>query len=135
MKRGVPHRVPLSEAALTVLERVRGLDCDLVFPSIQRREQGETKPQSVMVFKALLKRMGRDGITVHGMRSSFRDWCSESAHADREVAEAALSHATGNEVERAYARSDLFDRRRSLMETWAGYVTNAKPNVVELVRG
>jgi integrase len=134
MKRGVQHRVPLSDAATAVLERVRGLDGDLVFPSVQRGEKGEARPQSVMVFKALMKRMGREGITVHGMRSSFRDWCSESAHADREVAEAALSHATGNEVERAYARSDLFERRRALMDAWARFAEGKHGSVTKLVR-
>ena len=87
-----------------------------------------------MVFKALLKRMGRDGFTIHGFRSSFRDWCSESAKADREVAEAALSHATGNAVERAYARSDLFERRMALMDAWARYATGQSGEVVKMVR-
>ena len=104
----------------------------MVFPSVQRGESGEARPQSVMVFKALMKRMGREGITVHGMRSSFRDWCSESAHADREVAEAALSHATGNEVERAYARSDLFDRRRALMDRWSQFCSKQEGRVVRI---
>ena len=102
MKRGVPHRVPLSPDALAVLDKVRGLDEDLIFPSVQRGKDGKGKGQSVMVFKALFKRMSRDGFTTHGFRSTFRDWCSESAKAEREVAEAALSHATGNEVERAF---------------------------------
>ena len=94
-----------------------------------------THPQSVMVFKALLKRMGAEGFTVHGFRSTFRDWCSERAHADREVAEAALSHATGNEVERAYARSDLFERRRTLMEALGdGFATGSTGEVVALAR-
>ena len=122
MKRNLVHRVPLSPAAMAVLERVRGFDPDFVFPSIQRGKSGETKQQSVMVFTSLLKRMKRDDITTHGFRSAFRDWCSESARAEREIAEAALSHAVGNAVERAYARSDLFDRRRDLMEQWAQYV-------------
>ncbi|MDH3265084.1 MAG: tyrosine-type recombinase/integrase [Paracoccaceae bacterium] len=134
MKRGVPHRVPLPEAAVAALERVRGLDPEVVFPSVQRGSHGEARPQSVMVFKALLKRMGREGFTVHGFRSTFRDWCSESAHADREVAEAALSHATGNEVERAYARSDLFERRRALMDAWGRYCSGERGQVVEMVR-
>lgn len=69
--------------------------------------------------------MGREGFTVHGFRSSFRDWCSERAHAEREVAEAALSHATGNEVKRAYARSYLFDRRRALMDEWGHFCLSA----------
>lgn len=125
MKRGVTHRVPLSAQAQKVLALVRGLDSDFVFPSRTSDADGRTRPQSVMVFKALLKRMQRDGFTVHGFRSAFRDWCSESAHADREVAEAALSHATGSEVERAYARSDLFERRRALMDEWGRFVASA----------
>lgn len=124
MKRGVPHRVPLSREALRVLERVKGLDATIVFPSRSSDASGKVRPQSVMVFKALLKRMHRDGFTVHGFRSAFRDWCSECALAEREVAEAALSHATGNEVERAYARSDLFERRKALMEDWGRFVVS-----------
>jgi integrase len=108
--------VPLLVEALAVLEKVRGLDPILVFPSPKRCNDNRAQPLSVMAFKPFLGRMGADGFTVHGFRSTFRDWCSESAHADREVAEAALSHATGNEVERAYARSDLFERCRALME-------------------
>ncbi|PWE29243.1 integrase [Maritimibacter sp. 55A14] len=135
MKRGVPHRVPLSEEALGVLEKMRGLDGDLIFPSVKRGPRGESRPQSVMVFKALLDRMERTGFTVHGFRSTFRDWCSESAHAEREIAEAALSHATGNEVERAYARSDLFERRLALMDAWARYATGKTGAVVQMVRG
>lgn len=134
MKRGVQHRVPLAPEALAVLEKVKGLDGDLIFPSVQRLRNGDGKEQSNMVFKALLKRMGRDGFTIHGFRSSFRDWCSESAKADREVAEAALSHATGNAVERAYARSDLFERRMALMDAWARYATGQSGEVVKMVR-
>jgi len=135
MKRGLPHRVPLSDAALNVLERVRGLDGDLIFPSPLRRNEGHARPLSVMGFKPLLARMGREGFTVHGFRSTFRDWCSESARVPREVAEAALSHATGNEVERAYARSDLLDQRRGLMKLWAAHVTGSEGGVVHLQRG
>jgi integrase len=86
-----------------------------------------------MVFKALMKRMDRVGFTTHGFRSTFRDWASESARVNREVAEAALSHATGSAVERAYARSDLF-RRRELMALWGQYVGGRSANVIELVR-
>ena len=134
MKRGVAHRVPLSDEAIIVLDKVRGLDDELVFPSVKTGPQGETRAQSVMVFKSLLKRMKQEGFTVHGFRSTFRDWCSESAYADREVAEAALSHATGSEVERSYARSDLFDRRRILMDAWGRYTTGKSGSVVELAR-
>jgi integrase len=134
MKRGLEHRIPLSEAALAVLKKVRGLNSEMVFPSNQLSKDGKARIQSVMVFKSLQIRMKREGFTVHGFRSSFRDWASESAKADREVAEAALSHATGNEVERAYARSDLIERRKVLMEAWSQYCTGATGQVVRMVR-
>ena len=96
MKRGLPHRVPLSPGAMAALEKVRGLDADLVFPSTQKATEGGAKQMSDMVFKALFKRMEREGFTTHGFRSSFRDWCGEVALVEREVAEAALSHAVGS---------------------------------------
>ncbi len=134
MKRGVVHRVPLSPQALGVLSKVRGLDPSIVFPSRTVVPKGEPRAQSVMVFKALVKRMSREGFTIHGFRSAFRDWCSESAHADRAVAEAALSHATGNEVERAYARSDLFERRRALMDAWGRHCSGNGRAAVQMRR-
>lgn len=135
MKRGKPHRVPLPDAAVAVLEAVRGLDQDFCFPSPQREKHGKTRPMSDMAFKLLYGRMDVSGFTSHGFRSAFRDWCSESAKADPELAEAALSHATGSAVTRAYARSDLFDRRRELMEAWANFVTGETVgNVVQMVR-
>lgn len=124
MKARQEHRVPLTPQALAVLERTKGLDSDLIFPSVQRDADGSAKVQSDMVFRALFTRMKVEGITTHGFRSSFRDWAGESARADREVAEAALAHTVGNVVEKAYARSDLFQRRRELMEEWSCYVTN-----------
>lgn len=126
MKRGLPHKVPLSAQAIHVLGRVHGLHEDLVFPSRVPGKDGFAREQSVMVFKALLGRMGFEGFTVHGFRSAFRDWCSEALHAPREVAEAALSHAIGDAVERAYARSDLFDRRKQVMQEWANYACNLR---------
>lgn len=134
MKAGGTHRVPLCEGALTVLGSVRGLDDDLIFPSVQRDPKRRARHMSDAVFKRLQDRMARDGFTTHGFRSSFRDWCSESAHADREVAEAALAHSFGNKVEQAYARSDLFERRRGLMDAWGRFVTGQMGAVVELVR-
>lgn len=132
MKRGIEHRIPLSDAARKILESVRGSNSELVFPSNQLDRNGAARIQSVMVFKSLQKRMKREGFTVHGFRSSFRDWASESAKADRTVAEAALSHASGNEVEQAYARSDLFERRRGLMDAWALYCVGKSGNIVRL---
>ena len=134
MKRGVPHRVPLSPEAIALLGQVRGLDPVFLFPSPQRARDGSGKAMSDMAFKLLFGRMGVDGFTTHGFRSTFRDWCSESAHADPELAEAALSHATGNAVTRAYARSDLFERRRALMDSWAAHATGKAGQVLQLVR-
>ncbi|WP_298854698.1 site-specific integrase [uncultured Ruegeria sp.] len=133
-KRRLPHRVPLCAEALTVLEAVKGLDRDLVFPSVQRGKDGRSKPMSDTVFKALMIRMKREGLTTHGFRSTFRDWCSESSKVDRAVAEAALHHTYGDQVERAYARSDLFDRRRAVMDAWGAYATGKAGEVVRMVR-
>ena len=134
MKGGIEHRVPLSEPAQAALAAVRGLDHELVFPSVQRAHDGAAKPMSDVVFKALTKRMGRTGFTTHGFRSTFRDWCSESARVDRELAEMALAHKIGNKVEQAYARSDLFERRREVMDAWGRFATGQSGQVVELVR-
>ncbi|SHJ24236.1 tyrosine-type recombinase/integrase [Wenxinia saemankumensis] len=132
MKRGLPHRVPLSDQALEVLAKVKGMDADLVFPSPTRANSRQARPLSVMAFKPILRRMKREDVTVHGFRSSFRDWASECAHAPREVAEAALSHATGNSVEQAYARSDLFERRCLLMDRWGKYVAERNAKLVRI---
>ncbi len=78
--------------------------------------------------------MGYPTTTAHGMRSTFRDWCSEVAHAPREISEAALAHRTGNAVEQAYARSDLFDRRVPLMNAWAGHVTGAGKSDAKIIQ-
>lgn len=124
MKTGREHVVPLSPEAVRVLDKVRRLDSVYVFPQRSQTEEGASKPQSINVFRALYDRMGVEGITTHRFRSTFRDWCSEAADAPREVAEAALAHVPG-QVERAYRRSTLFDRRRALMDQWADYVAAA----------
>lgn len=122
MKTGRTHIVPLAPEALRILEQMRGLDPVYVYPQRSRTEDGSGKPQSINVFRALYQRMGCDGFTTHGFRSTFRDWCGEAADAPREVAEAALAHLPG-QVERAYRRSTLLDRRRTLMDQWAEFVT------------
>lgn len=133
MKEKVAHRVPLSREAIDLLRSLEGLGEDFVFPAPQRAKGGKEKMLSVNAFRPLQARMGRTNFTVHGFRSSFRDWASEVARVDRTVAEAALAHkVTG--VEGAYARSDLFDRRRELMEAWSRFVTGVSGEVVELVR-
>ena len=115
-KPGREHRVPLSGPAFEVLAAARRYSdgSPLVFP----RQTGGEIPRWML--SKLPARVGID-TTVHGMRSSFRDWCGETSVA-REVAEACLSHRVGNAAEQAYARSDLLERRRELMESWAEYV-------------
>ena len=129
MKGGAEHRVPLADEALAVLERVRPLrgPADLLFPSPLR----PSKPLSNMTWSKLLKEVGVDAVP-HGFRSSFRDWCSERTSVPHAVAEAALAHQVGNAVERSYARSDLFEKRRGLMGQWAAFVLNAGAKVVRL---
>lgn len=116
MKAGVEHRVPLSTAALAILVEVRGLDDTFVFP---RGRHG--KPMSNMAMLALLRRMKLNDLTVHGFRSSFRDWASETTHFASEVVEMALAHTVESKVERAYRRGDLFEKRRELMQAWAEF--------------
>jgi integrase len=83
------------------------------------------RPLSNMAFLMLLRRMGRDDLTAHGFRSSFRDWAAERTNFPSEIAEMALAHAVGNAVEAAYRRGDLFDKRRRLMDAWTEFC--AKP--------
>ena len=115
MKAGREHRVPLSEGALAVLRQARDIagTNGLVFPSV-RGLPPQNSPLSKLVRKLEIKS------TVHGFRSSFRDWAAETG-VERTVAEAALAHTVGG-VEGAYFRSDLFERRREVMEAWCDYV-------------
>ena len=110
MKTGVAHRVPLTDEMLRILAPMRAMASTYVFEGQKRH-----RPLSNMSMLMLLRRMGRGNFTVHGFRSTFRDWAAEAAGAPREVAEAALAHQFGTDVERAYARSDLLERRRELM--------------------
>ncbi len=118
MKGGQVHRVPLTDEMLAILEPLRALASDYVFEG-QKRHQ----PLSNMSMLMLLRRMRQDGVTVHGFRSSFRDWAAEAANAPRELAEAALAHQVGSDVERAYARSDLLERRQEMMLRWSDWVS------------
>lgn len=117
MKAGCEHRVPLSARALAILERLAAARTgEFVFPG-----QRHGKPLSGMALEMVLRRMKAD-VTVHGFRSSFRDWCGEETHFPREVAEAALAHVAGDATERAYRRGDALEKRRALMEAWADYL-------------
>jgi integrase len=117
MKAGKEHRVPLSDAAMAVLDRIREvrLSSEFVFGASERRAI------SNMSMLMLLRRMGRGDLTVHGFRSTFRDWAAEMTAFPHEVAEMALSHTVTDKVERAYRRGDLFQKRRALAEAWAAY--------------
>jgi integrase len=119
-KNGEEHRVPLSDPAIAVLNGMKalGFDTEIVFPSHDRRGQAMSNNAILKV----LDRMGyRDQMTVHGLRSTFKDWAAECTNFPRELSEKALAHTIGDETERAYQRGDLLNRRRKLMEAWAGY--------------
>lgn len=114
MKSNVAHTVPLSSAAMTVLGRPGPANA-LIFPGARDAKL------SNMAMDMLLRRMGRD-VTVHGFRSTFRDWVGDRTEFPREIAEAALAHKVGNAVEQAYRRSTALERRRLLMAQWATYL-------------
>src|SRR4029453_10216816 len=116
-----PHRVPLSPAAMDLLRKMeKTRDGTFIFPG-----GNKGKPLSNMAMAKTLERMSRSDITVHGFRSTFKDWASECTTYPREVSEMALAHAIPNAVEAAYRRGDLFEKRRALMIDWARYC--AKP--------
>ena len=124
MKAQRPHRVPLSGRAMEILKEAGtvGGGGGLVFPAPgDRAFAGSTLP-------TLLRGLGIAAVP-HGFRSSFRDWAAECTETPHAVMEAALAHVVRNKVEAAYARSDLFERRRVLMEQWAAYLAgeNHKP--------
>lgn len=116
MKAGRIHRVPLSNAAMSILSQMKGLDPVYVFPGMKAGF-----PISNMTFLMLLRRMKRGDLTAHGFRSTFRDWAAERTDYQNEVAEAALAHTVRNQAEAAYRRGDLFEKRRALMEDWAKF--------------
>jgi integrase len=124
MKGGKLHRVPLSDKAMTLLKAMKAQSVnDLVFPGVR-----DKRPLSDMSLAKALTAAGGGAYTVHGFRSTFRDWATELAHAPREIAEASLAHAVGDAVERSYARSDALERRRALMSDWATYCDQNKPS-------
>jgi integrase len=114
MKAGKAHKVPLSDRAAEILTGLPR-EGELVFPLTHT------------AMLELLRRMGRDGVTVHGFRSSFRDWASERTNYPEIVAEQALAHSVGSKVQRAYHRTDLFEKRRRLMAEWAGWCARPVP--------
>jgi integrase len=122
MKAGKEHRVPLVPRAQEILQKVQRFKRDTgiyIFPS-----GTEDKPLSNMALSMLLRRMGITDATVHGFRSTFRDWVGEKTTHDHRTAEAALAHRLPDKVAAAYARSDLYEKRLSMMKDWASYCTS-----------
>ena len=117
MKAGREHRVPLSGRVVAILRELAEADArPFVFPG-----QARNKPLSNMAMDMMLRRMKRDAATVHGFRSSFRDWAGNVSNFPREITETALSHVIGDKAEQAYSRSDALEKRRKLMEAWATF--------------
>lgn len=117
MKARREHRIPLCAPAVALLERLHAAKtCDVIFPGAK-----PGKHLSNMALLKLLQRMERHDLTVHGFRSTFRDWAAESTNFPREVAEMALAHVVSDKVEAAYRRGDLFEKRRQLMTAWGAW--------------
>jgi integrase len=127
MKGGREHRVPLSDAAMAVLEAMRAVRMsNFVFPGLL-----DGRPVGMRTVQDLVKIGGE--ITVHGLRSSFRDWAAERTSFPREVCEMALAHAIPDAVEAAYRRGDLFEKRRKLMNAWAAYCAKVEMDAGKVV--
>ena len=128
MKAGRPHRVPLSARAVAILRKLDKSKrrANLCFP-VTRRD----RPLSNMAMDMVLRRMNVD-VTVHGFRSSFRDWAGNETRSPREIVETALAHVIGDKAEQAYRRSDALEKRRKLMEAWASYCSR-QDNVVPMI--
>jgi integrase len=123
MKSSREHRVPLSDSAIAIIEKMRATRIDdSLFPSSKSGARISYVPLSLA-----LKKSCPEKVTMHGFRSSFRDWCAEQTAFPAEVAELALAHQVGSKVEQAYMRSDLFQRRKQLSEAWARYCDTPTP--------
>lgn len=131
MKAKRPHRVPLSPRAVAILREaaVLGGQEGFLFPGTK-----PGKPLSDATLRKLIRELGFD-VDIHGFRTSFRTWAQERTNFPREVAEAAMAHTLGDKAEQAYARSDLFEKRRKLMATWADYLEAQTAEIVILARG
>jgi len=127
MKMKEAHVVPLSERAIEILIEAKKLgDEGLIFPGTR-----VGRPISDMTMSKLVKELGYE-VDIHGFRTSFRTWVQEQTNTAHEVAERALAHKTRNKVEAAYARSDLFEKRRKLMDAWASYLADKRNSVIPL---
>lgn len=127
MKASLEHRVPLTITASSILKSNK-TETKFIFPGGRAQE-----PLSNMAMSNLLKRLGYNNITVHGMRSTFRDWVGDETSFPREIAEAALAHRIGDTTEQAYRRQDALNKRRRLMEAWEVFLMGQKTgNVIAI---
>jgi integrase len=127
MKAAKEHRVPLSDAALQVIEAMAKIRVyDNVFPG-RNGQFSHAELRQVLIY------LGRTDISVHGFRSTLRDWAAETTAYSREIAEMALAHAVGSTTQRAYQRGDLFDKRRQLADAWARFCAQAPAVSAEIV--
>lgn len=132
MKAGKAHRVPLTDQCIKLLEGMQPKESGLIFPGTEKN--GVEQMLSDMSLAAVLKRM-EVGVTVHGFRSTFRDWTAEATNYPNEVAEMALAHTIGNKVEAAYRRGELLTKRRQMMSDWARHLDlKVKPANVTPIR-
>jgi len=129
IKAGKEHRVPLTERAVEILQALNVQSTGFVFPGQKRG-----KPLSNMAMLELLRAMRGRGFTTHGFRSSFKDWAAETTAHDNIVTEMALAHAVGSKVESAYRRGDLFQKRQSLMDDWARFLSGETAKIVSIRR-
>uniref|UniRef100_UPI0012611322 tyrosine-type recombinase/integrase n=1 Tax=Aureimonas psammosilenae TaxID=2495496 RepID=UPI0012611322 len=123
MKAGRPHRVPLSDRALAILDALPREDGN---PHVFIGDK-KGKPLSNMALLMTLRRMDHADITAHGFRSTFRDWAAETTAYPSDMVEMALAHTIGNKVEAAYRRGDLFEKRHRMMADWATFCSTIKP--------
>jgi integrase len=142
---GKPHRVPLSAEAVALLRdlaRMQGTDyvfpaarggklSDMALSATMRRMQGTEEKAGL---EGYLDPVSGRPATVHGLRSTFRQWTAERGY-DRDMSEMQLAHAVGSDVERAYQRSDMLERRRAMMEAWAGFLAGEGAGQVVPLRG
>ena len=126
MKENREHRVPLCDRCIEIFDELAAFGSSWLFPARNPKDH-----MSEMSMALCLRRLGVDA-TVHGFRSTFRDWAGDCTAFPREIAEAALSHLVGDEAERAYRRSDALERRRKLMQAWERYCLDGASNVIQL---
>jgi integrase len=133
MKRDREHKVPLSLAATAALKAMREVQqSSYVFPGFKPKQ-----PIGADALRELIKKLAGDDVTVHGLRSTFRDWAAERTSFPNEVVEMALAHAIPSAVEAAYRRGDLFEKRRRLMDAWSEFCAKPAANgkVVPIRKG